>query len=96
MQESSNTFAKSGKQTLYATSNQEYGSGTIINDLVWAQDGTRPEKFDLKKETVPTYTEIVGAMNDFKKAERLIKNKVIKDTLEKDGIPPEQQFKKTS
>lgn len=35
-------------------------------------------------------------MNDFKKAERLIKNKVIKDQLEKEGVPPEQQFKKTT
>lgn len=46
--------------------------------IAWAQDGIRPEKFDLKKETVPTYTQIVNSINDFKKAERLIKNKVIK------------------
>ena len=38
------------------------------NILAWAQDGIRAEKFDLKKETVPTYTEIVNSMNDFKKA----------------------------
>ena len=43
----------------------------------WAQDGERAESFNLKKATVPTYSEIVDSANDFKKAERLIKNKVI-------------------
>ena len=58
-----------------------------MGNSAWAQDGTRAEKFDIKKEVVPTYTEIVNSMNDFKKVERLIKNKVIKEQLEREGIP---------
>jgi len=43
----------------------------------------RPENTNLKKDVVPTYSEIVGSLNDFKRTERLIKDKVIKEALEK-------------
>jgi len=61
---------------LYKTSSQEYGSP-------WAQNNVRPENTNLKKDVVPTYSEIVGSLNDFKRTERLIKDKVIKEALEK-------------
>ena len=48
----------------------------------WCQDGTRPEKLDIRKATVPTYSEIVQSANDFKKAERLIKRKVLEEKTE--------------
>ena len=73
------TFTKAAKSSLYNTTNQEYGSP-------WVQNNLRPEHVDLKKDVVPTYSEIVGTLTDFKRAERLIKSKVIRETLEKDGV----------
>lgn len=66
-----NTFTRTAKSTLYKTSSQEYGSP-------WVQTNQRPEQVDIKKEIVPTYSEIVGALGDFRKAERLIKSKIIR------------------
>ena len=70
-QSGENAFTRTAKSTLYNTSNQEYGTP-------WVQSQQRPEHTNLKKDTIPTYSEIVGTMQDFKRAERLIKNKVIK------------------
>lgn len=74
-----NTFTKAAKSSLYNTSNQEYGTP-------WVQNNTRAEKVDLKKDVVPTYAEIVGSLGDFRRAEKLIKSKVIRDNLEREGI----------
>ena len=71
----SSTFSRNAKNTLYQTTNGQYGS-------VWVQDGTRPQQVNIKTATVPTYSEIVGTMNDFKKSERLIKSKIIQQKLE--------------
>jgi hypothetical protein len=38
----------------------------------------RPEHLDLKKDIVPTYAEIAASLNDYKRAEKLIKSKVFK------------------
>lgn len=38
----SNTFAKTGKDILYNTTNNEYGSGIWPIIAAWAQDGIRP------------------------------------------------------
>jgi hypothetical protein len=46
---------------------------------------------NIKSETVPTYSEIVGSLNDFRRAERLIKSKVIRETLERDGVAPNSE-----
>lgn len=46
---SENTFVKAAKAGLYNTSSQEYGSP-------WKQNSVRPEKLDLKKDNVPTYS----------------------------------------
>ena len=45
---------------------------------------------------MPTYSEIVESMNDFKKAERLIKSKVIKEKLEEEGIKVDNPMRKTT
>lgn len=66
-----NAFTRTAKNTLYNTTSQEYGSP-------WVQNNLRPEHLDLRKDTIPTYSEIVGSLGDFRKAERLIKSKVIK------------------
>ena len=76
-----NAFTRTAKSTLYNTCNQEYGTP-------WVQNNQRPEHTNIKKDTIPTYSEIVGSMNDFKRAERLIRSKVIKENLEKDGVDP--------
>ena len=73
-QSGENAFTRTAKTALYGTSNHEYGT-------VWAQDNTRPEHTDIKKGKVPTYSEIVGSINDFKRAEKLMKSKVIKEKL---------------
>lgn len=75
------TFARTAKSSLYNTTNQEYGTP-------WAQNGVRPEHTDLKKDTVPTYSEVVTTIGDFKRAERLIKSKVIREKLEQEGVDP--------
>jgi hypothetical protein len=75
------TFTKAAKSSLYNTTNQEYGTP-------WVQNNLRPEKVDLKKDVVPTYSEIVGTLGDFKRAEKLIKSKVIRETLEREGVDP--------
>ena len=62
----------------------------------WAEDGIRAETYDLKKATIPTYSEIVESVNDFKKAERLIKSKVIKEKMDAEGIPLDNAMKKTT
>lgn len=51
----------------------------------------RPELADPKKDKVPTYSEVVATMNDFKRAEKLIKSKVIRETLEKEGVDPHSE-----
>lgn len=66
-----NTFTRTAKSSLYNTTNQEYGTP-------WVQNDVRPEKLDLKSDAIPTYSEIVGSLGDFKRAERLIKSKVIR------------------
>ena len=71
-----NTFTRTAKSSLYNTTNQEYGTP-------WVQNNQRPEHLNLKSDTIPTYSEIVGSLGDFKRAERLIKSKVIRETLEK-------------
>jgi len=76
-----NAFTRTAKSTLYNTSNQEYGTP-------WVQNNLRPEHVDLRKDTIPTYSEIVGSLGDFKRAERLIKSKVIKETLDREGVDP--------
>lgn len=43
---------------------------------------------NIKTATVPSYSEIVNSMNDFKKSERLIKSKIIQQKLESEGINP--------
>ena len=80
-QSGENAFARTGKSTLYGTSSQEYGSP-------WVQSNQRPEQANIKKDVVPTYSEIVGEMQDFRKAERLIKSKIIKEKLEQEGVNP--------
>jgi hypothetical protein len=76
-----NTFTRTAKSSLYNTTNQEYGTP-------WVQNNLRPELVDLKKDSIPTYSEIVGSLGDFKRAEKLIKSKVIRETLEKEGVDP--------
>lgn len=71
-----NTFTRTAKSSLYNTTNQEYGTP-------WVQNNVRPEHLNLKSDSIPTYSEIVGSLGDFKRAERLIKSKVIRETLEK-------------
>ena len=71
-----NTFTRTAKSSLYNTTSQEYGTP-------WIQNNLRPEKLNLKNDTIPTYSEIVGSLNDFKRAEKLIKSKVIRETLER-------------
>ena len=68
------SFSRIGKNALYQTVNSEYGSP-------WIQDGTRAEKVDIKTAKVPTYAEICESMNDFRKAERLIKSKIVQQKL---------------
>jgi hypothetical protein len=75
-QNADNAFTRTAKNTLYNTTNKEYGTP-------WVQNNLRPEHLDLKKDTVPTYSEIVGAMGDFRRAEKLIKSKVIQEKLER-------------
>jgi hypothetical protein len=75
------TFARNGKNSLYNTTSREYGSP-------WVQDNVRPELINIKTDKIPTYSEIVGSINDFKRAEKLIKSKIVKETLEKEGINP--------
>jgi hypothetical protein len=67
-------FSRIGKAALYQTVNSEYGSP-------WIQDGIRAQEVDIKTAKVPTYSEICESMNDFKKAERLIKSKIVKQRL---------------
>lgn len=43
------TFTKAAKSSLYNTTNQEYGTP-------WVQNNVRPEKVDLRKDVVPTYS----------------------------------------
>jgi hypothetical protein len=76
--QSRSTFAKTANSALYNTSNKEYGGSIQRFDVGWEVDGTRGQKLDIRKASVPTYSEIVNSMNDFKKAERLIKSKVLK------------------
>lgn len=76
-----NAFTRTAKSTLYNTSNQEYGTP-------WVQNNQRPELTNIKKDTIPTYSEIVGSMQDYRRAEKLIKSKIIKETLEKEGVEP--------
>lgn len=76
-----NAFTRTAKSTLYNTTNQEYGSP-------WVQNQQRPEHTNLKKDVIPTYSEIVGSMHDYRRAEKLIKSKIIKETLEKEGVDP--------
>ena len=79
-----NAFTRTAKSTLYGTSNQEYGTA-------WVQDNIRPEHTNIQKDKVPTYSEIVGSMNDFKRAEKLMKNKVIREKLQKEGVDPNSE-----
>lgn len=90
------TFAKTANSSLYNTSNKEYGGSMNKFILGWAIDGTRGEKFDMRKANVPTYSEIVDSLNDFKKAERLIKSKVIKEKMESEKIEIDQPMRKTT
>jgi hypothetical protein len=73
-QTAENRFTITAKNNLYKTSSQEYGSP-------WVQNNVRPEQTNLKTDVVPTYSEIVGSLNDFKRTARLIKDKVIKEVL---------------
>lgn len=66
-----NAFTRTAKSTLYNTTNQEYGTP-------WVQSNQRPEQTNIKKDTIPTYSEIVDSLQDFRRAERLIKSKVIR------------------
>jgi hypothetical protein len=68
------TFSRIGKAALYKTANSEYGS-------LWIQDGTRAQEVDIKTAKVPTYAEISESMDDFRKAERLIKSKIFQQRL---------------
>lgn len=70
-QSGDNAFTRTAKSTLYNTTNQEYGTP-------WVQSNQRPEHTNLKKDIIPTYNEIVGSLQDYRKAERLIKSKVIR------------------
>lgn len=45
------TFSRNAKNTLYQTTNNEYGSP-------WIQDNIRPELVDIKTAKTPTYSEI--------------------------------------
>ena len=56
-----NAFTRTAKSTLYNTSNQEYGTP-------WVQNNLRPEHLDLRKDIIPTYSEIVGSLGDFRRA----------------------------
>lgn len=71
-----NTFTRTAQSALYNTTNQQYGSP-------WVQNNLRPEKTNLKNDKIPTYSEIVESANDFRRAERLIKSKVIRQTLQR-------------
>lgn len=54
------SFVRNAKNTLYSTSNREYGTP-------WIQDNMRPEQVNIKNAKIPTYSEIVDSMNNFKK-----------------------------
>ena len=83
-EQTGNQFTRTAISTLYNTSNREYGTA-------WVQNNQRPEHTDIKKDVIPTYSEIVGSLQDFKRAERLIKNKVIKESLERQGVDPNSE-----
>ena len=56
-----NAFTRTAKNTLYNTTNQEYGTP-------WVQNQQRPEHTNIKKDTIPTYSEIVHSLQDFRRA----------------------------
>jgi hypothetical protein len=72
-------FYRIGKTALYQTVNSEYGSP-------WVQDGSKTQQVDIKTAKVPTYSEICELMNEFRKAERLIKSKIVHERLQSEGI----------
>jgi hypothetical protein len=80
-QSNDNAFTRTAKNSLYNTTNLEYGSP-------WVQTNQRPELANIKAEKVPTYSEIVNSINDFRRTERLIKSKVIREALEREGVNP--------
>jgi hypothetical protein len=45
--------------------------------LAWIHENVRPEHLNIKEAKIPTYSEIVNSMSDFKKAEKLIKNRLV-------------------
>jgi len=61
MSSQGNAFTHAARSSLYGTTNQEYGTP-------WVQNNTRPEQTNIRTDKVPTYSEIVGTLNDFKKA----------------------------
>lgn len=42
------------------------------------QNNLRPEHLDSKTDVVPTYAEINSSLDDYRRAEKLIKSKVFK------------------
>lgn len=51
----------------------------IASHAAWVHENVRPEHLDLKKANIPTYSEVVDSMSDFKKAQRLIKSRIINE-----------------
>ncbi len=79
-----------GRSTLYNTTNQQYGSK-------W--NASMNKTGNIRTDHVPTMDEIMKSQNDFKKAEKLIKNKIIKEKLQEEGIDLEadnQKYMKTT
>ncbi|CAK76830.1 unnamed protein product (macronuclear) [Paramecium tetraurelia] len=66
----------------YNTCNSQYGNGWLLHD--------GKQQVKLSETPVPTYAEIVRSMQDFRRAEKLIKNKLVAQQF---GL--EQQKKET-
>ncbi|CAK66768.1 unnamed protein product (macronuclear) [Paramecium tetraurelia] len=57
----------------YITNNQSYGDGWLLHN--------GQQQVDMTSCPVPTYAEIVRQMQDFRRAEKLLKNKLVAQTI---------------
>lgn len=87
-------LAKGGNSSLYQTSNQIYGTSTYCFRLEWSLEGAQTDRSNIKTAKVPTFSEIMNSMNDFKKAGRLVKNKVVREKMDAQNIKANAEVKK--
>jgi hypothetical protein len=73
------SLAGAGRIALYNPSNAEYGSA-------WFLDGRRGELgLNAQGTKLPPYSEVVQAMSDFRRAEKLIKNSMVASKYSEGG-----------